>query len=60
MGERAASVPCSGPCHGTLTQWASRVLGAIAITVELDDRVSDAEARRAARAVLRLGTWLGG
>lgn len=60
MGEQAASVPCTGPCHGTLTQWASRVLGAVAITVELDDRVSPAEARRAARAVLRLGTWLGG
>ena len=59
MGERAASVPCSGPCHGTLTQWASAVLDAVAITVELDDRVSAAEARRAARAVLRLGTWLG-
>ena len=59
MGERAVAVPCSGPCHGTLTQWVSRVLGAVAITVELDDRVSPAEARRAARAVLRLGTWLG-
>lgn len=59
MGERAASVPCSGPCHGTLTQWVSTALAAVAITVELDDRVSAAEARRAARAVLRLGTWLG-
>jgi murein peptide amidase A len=59
MGERAASVPCSGPCHGTLTQWANRTLQTIAITVELDRRVSRAEADRAAAAVLRLGTWLG-
>lgn len=59
MGERAATVPCSGPCHGTLTQWVARTLGAVAITVELDDRVSGTEARRAAGAVLRLGTWLG-
>jgi murein peptide amidase A len=59
MGERAASVGCPGPCHGTLTQWVDQALGAIALTVELDDRVSTAEARRAAGAVLRLGTWLG-
>ena len=60
MGEQARPVPCSGPCHGTLTQWADAVLETIAITVELDGRVSDSEARRAATAVLRLGTWLGG
>lgn len=59
MGERAASVPCAGPCHGTLTQWVDRHLGAVALTVELDSRVSPAEARRAAGAVLRLGRWLG-
>lgn len=59
MGERAAIVPCAGPCHGTLTQWVDSHLGAIALTVELDHRVSAAEARRAATAVLRLGTWLG-
>ncbi len=60
MGERAAVVRCSGPCHGTLTQWVDRELKAIAITVEMDHRVSAAEARRAATAVLRLGEWLGG
>ncbi len=60
MGERAAIVRCSGPCHGTLTQWVDRELKAIAITVEMDHRVSAAEARRAATAVLRLGQWLGG
>lgn len=59
MGEEARVVPCGGPCHGTLTQWVDRELGAIALTVELDDRVSRAEARRAAEAVLRLGSWLG-
>lgn len=59
MGEEARVVPCGGPCRGTLTQWVDRQLGAIAITVELDDRVSRAEARRAAEAVLRLGSWLG-
>jgi len=59
MGERAEVVGCSGPCHGTLTQWVDRVLGSVAITVEMDDRVSRAEARRAAEAVVRLGEWLG-
>ena len=59
MGERAQVVPCNGPCRGTMTQWVDARLGAIALTVELDDRVSAAEARRAAAAVLRLGEWLG-
>ncbi len=59
MGERAAVVRCVGPCHGTLTQWADATLGVIAITVEMDGRVSSAEARRAATAVLHLGRWLG-
>jgi succinylglutamate desuccinylase len=59
MGERAEVVRCSGPCHGTLTQWVDRRLEAIALTVELDRRVSGAEADRAAAAVLRLGQWLG-
>lgn len=59
MGEKVAIVTCAGPCHGTMTQWVDADLKAIAITVELDRRVSDAEARRAATAVLRLGAWLG-
>ncbi len=50
---------CTGPCHGTMTQWVDAELGAIALTVELDRRVSGAEADRAAAAVLRLGQWLG-
>lgn len=65
MGERARPVGCAGrgtpasTCHGTLTQWVDHALGAVALTVELDDRVSAAEARRTAAAVLRLGRWLG-
>jgi succinylglutamate desuccinylase len=59
MGERAEVVGCTGPCHGTMTQWVDAELGAIALTVELDSRVSAVEAGRAAAAVLRLGTWLG-
>lgn len=59
MGEQARPVGCDGPCHGTLTEWVDQALGTIAITVELDGSVSAAEARRAARAVLRLGEWLG-
>ena len=50
---------CEGPCHGTLTQWIDHVLATIAITVELDRRVSEVEAARAATAVLRLGRWIG-
>jgi hypothetical protein len=60
MGMRAVAVPCALPqCHGNLTQWVDRELQAVAITVELDRRVSLSEARRAATAVLRLGSWLG-
>lgn len=60
MGETAQPVGCPGGCRGTMTQWIDDRLGAIAITVELDDRVSPREARRAAGAVLRLAAWLGG
>lgn len=60
MGMQAVAVPCALPqCHGNLTQWVDRELQAIAITVELDRSVSKDEARRAATAVLRLGSWLG-
>ena len=60
MGERARVVGCSGPCHGTMTQWIDGVLGTIAITVELDQSVSRREADVATAAVHRLGQWLGG
>lgn len=60
MGERTSAVGCNGICRGTMTQWIDHELRTIAITVELDHRVSRAEARRAATAVLRLGRWLGG
>ncbi len=59
MGERAAAVGCPGPCHGTMTQWIARRLGAVAVTVELDRRVSAHEAAVAATAMLRLARWLG-
>jgi succinylglutamate desuccinylase len=59
MGEQARVVGCTGPCHGTMTQWVDAELKAVALTVELDRRVSGAEADRAAAAVLRLGQWLG-
>jgi len=59
MGKTARPVPCAGPCHGTMTQWVDSALKAVALTVELDSHVSSGEARRAATAVLRLGTWLG-
>ncbi len=60
MGLGAMPVPCAMPkCHGNLTQWVDDRLQAVAITVELDRQVSGAEARRAAAAVLRLGSWLG-
>lgn len=59
MGERAAVVGCAGPCHGTMTQWISRRLDAVALTVELDAHVSAREASTAATAMLRLARWLG-
>jgi hypothetical protein len=59
LGVEARRVGCPGPCHGTMTQWIDAELGTIAITVELDDHVSDREAATAATAVLRLGRWLG-
>ena len=58
-GSGPRSCGCTGRCHGTMTQWVDAELGAIALTVELDRRVSGAEADRAAAAVLRLGQWLG-
>lgn len=63
MGEKAAAVGCAGACHGTMTQWIAaqfRASGAIGITVELDDHVSDREATIASRAMLRLAQWLVG
>ncbi len=60
MGESTSAVGCAGVCRGTMTQWIDHELKAIAITVELDGQVSAKEADRAASAVLRLGSWLGG
>lgn len=58
MGVPARIVDCDGPCRGTLTQWIDRRLGAIALTVELDDRASAREITRTVGAISRLGTWL--
>lgn len=50
----ARAVGCSGPCRGTLTEWATAELDAIAITVELPAVVTQSDVNRAARAVERL------
>lgn len=54
----ARAVGCSGPCRGTLTEWATEELDAIALTVELPATVKEAEVDRAARAVMRLARVL--
>jgi protein MpaA len=58
MGLPARVVRCSGPCHGTLTDWVTRELDAIAITVELPASVTSADIDRAANATQRLTRWL--
>lgn len=59
MGLPARVVSCSGPCRGTLTEFADR-LGAVAITVELPPEPTRALERRSAAAVLALADRLGG
>lgn len=54
----ARPVGCSGPCHGTLTQWVDQALGAIALTVELPKVVTRADAIRDADAIARFAVWL--
>ncbi|MDA3022357.1 MAG: DUF2817 domain-containing protein [Actinomycetota bacterium] len=54
----ARVVGCPGPCYGTLTGWVDDHLAAIALTVELPQRVSAARINRSATAVLRLTRWL--
>lgn len=51
-------VGCSGPCRGTLTEWATQELDTIAITIEFPTRVQQQEVERAADATLRLARWL--
>ena len=58
MGVPARPVGCTGPCRGTLTEWATDELGSIAITVELPDVASRADIDRASTATLRLARWL--
>lgn len=54
----ARAVGCSGPCRGTLTEWATAELAAVAITVELPATVRESDVDRAARAVMRLSQAL--
>lgn len=54
----ARAVGCSGPCRGTLTEWATAELDAVAITVELPATVRESDVDRAARAVMRLSQAL--
>jgi len=54
----ARVVDCTGPCRGTLTEWATAELDAIALTVELPASVRESEVSRAARAVMRLARAL--
>ena len=56
----ARAVDCSGPCRGTLTEWATNELDAIALTVELPARVTTSDVDRAAAATMRLARWLEG
>jgi len=55
---RVGKVPCRGACRGTMTSWVDGTLDAIAITVEMHSQVTPAGAKRAAAAVLGLGSWL--
>lgn len=54
MDMPARAVDCSGPCPGTLTEWATQELDTVAITIELPGIVRQAEVDRAAKAVTRL------
>lgn len=58
MDMPAREVGCSGPCPGTLTEWATRELNAIAITIEIPEAVSTRDTDRAASAIMRLTRWL--
>lgn len=54
----ARPVGCSGPCPGTLTEWVTEELNAIALTVELPATVPSSAVDRSASAVIRLARWL--
>lgn len=58
MNLPARAVDCSGPCPGTLTEWATRELGTIAITIEMPAAVSREEVDRASSAIMRLARWM--
>lgn len=54
----ARPVGCSGPCRGTLTEWASEELDAIALTIELPATVRSSDVDRSASALMQLTQWL--
>ncbi len=60
LGLRTGVVPCRGACNGTLTGWLNSELETIGITIEMHANVTPAGARRAASAVIGLGSWLAG
>lgn len=51
---RTATVPCMGPCRGTMIGWLARDTAIDGFTVELPSNVSPGRARRHARAVVDL------
>ncbi|MGE3812846.1 MAG: M14 family zinc carboxypeptidase [Candidatus Nanopelagicales bacterium] len=55
FGLPTRTVPCRGPCAGTLTGWYNTTYAGFAVTVELPATVPDAAARRYARAALSVG-----
>jgi hypothetical protein len=56
----ARVVRCSGPCQGTLTEWATKHVDAIALTVELSESPTETEISQAAAAIMQLSRWLAG
>ncbi len=55
---RTVTVPCSGPCTGTMTSWYNQRYAGYAITVELPRVVTPAWANYDARAILRVARGL--
>ncbi len=55
FGLPTRTVPCRGPCAGTLTGWYNTTYAGFAVTVELPAAVPDAAAGRYARAALSVG-----
>ena len=58
FGLPTLTVPCRGPCSGTMTGWFNTVFTGHAVTVELPGRVSGALARAYARGTIRVAAAL--